>query len=289
MNWRERELIAELNPRRHRILADDKVLAKERMVAHGVPVPRTLAVIEEMRDVARVRQIAGRQEHLVIKPARGRAGSGIVVLGPKEGNGWRGPSRTVWDERDLRQRLGNILAGEFAMRLSDRALIEERLFAGPILGDVPTIGLPDIRVITLHGTPLMSMVRLPTTASAGKANLHLGALGIGVDVDSGRTIGATWRGRPVTHHPETRQPLAGIALAAWDRVMDIAREAARAFPLGYLGVDVSIPRDGRPVVLEVNVSPGLEIQNANGRGLRPEIDRVLAACHGRRPEPEPAP
>jgi alpha-L-glutamate ligase-like protein len=289
MNWRERELIAELNPNRHRILADDKILAKERMVAHGVPVPRTLAVIEDMRDVARVRHIAGGHEHFVIKPARGRAGSGIVVLGPKEGDGWRGPSRTVWHERDIRRRLGNILAGEFAMRLSDRALIEERLVAGPILGDVPTIGLPDVRVITLHATPLMSMVRLPTTASAGKANLHLGAVGIGVDVDTGRTIGATWRGRPVTNHPETRQPLMGIAVAAWDRVMSVAREAARAFPLGYLGVDVSIPRDGRPVVLEVNVSPGLEIQNANGRGLRPGIDRLLAARHGRRPERQPVP
>jgi alpha-L-glutamate ligase-like protein len=172
------------------------------------------------------------------------------------------------------------------MRLSDRALIEERLFAGPILGQVPTIGLPDIRVITLHGTPLMSMVRLPTTSSAGKANLHLGALGIGVDMQTGRTIGATWRGRTVTHHPETRQPLAGIRVAAWDQVLDIARSTARAFPLGYLGVDISITRDGRPVVLEVNVSPGLEIQNANRRGLRPEIDRMLAARRGRRSERE---
>jgi alpha-L-glutamate ligase-like protein len=286
MNWRERELIAELNPRCQRILADDKILAKERMVAHGVPVPRTLAVIENMRDVARVRQIAGSHEHLVIKPARGRAGSGIVVLGPKAGNGWRGPSRSVWGEKDIRQLLGNILAGEYAMRLSDRALIEERLFAGPILGEVPTIGLPDIRVITLHGTPLMSMVRLPTSSSAGKANLHLGALGIGVEIRTGRTIGATWRGRAVTHHPETRQPLEDIRVTAWDRVLDIARDTARAFPLGYLGVDISITHDGRPVVLEVNVSPGLEIQNANRRGLRPQIDLMLAARRERRPDRE---
>jgi alpha-L-glutamate ligase-like protein len=288
MNRRERELIAELNPRRHRNLADDKILAKERMAAHGVPVPRTLAVIEDMCDVARVRDIVGSHEDLVIKPARGRAGSGIVVLGPKTENGWHGSSRSVWYEKDIRLLLGNILAGEYAMRLSDRALIEERLFAGPILGDVPTIGLPDIRVITLHDTPLMSMVRLPTTSSAGKANLHLGALGIGVDLHTGRTIGAAWRGRAVTNHPETRKPLVGLRVTAWDRVMDIARDTARAFPLGYLGIDISITRDRRPVVLEVNVSPGLEIQNANRRGLRPEIDRVLAARHEREPERVPA-
>jgi hypothetical protein len=31
------------------------------------------------------------------------------------------------------------------------------------------------------------------------------------------------------------------------------------------------------VVLEVNVRPGLEIQNANQRGLRPRLERILAA------------
>jgi alpha-L-glutamate ligase-like protein len=234
-----------------------------------------------MRDVSRVKRILGSYEHFVIKPARGRAGSGIVVLGPRAPDGWHGPAQTIWDESRIRHRLGNILFGEYARRISDRALIEERLFAGPILGNMPTIGLPDIRVITLHGTPVMTMVRLPTRRSAGKANLHLGALGIGVDLQTGQTIGGTWRGRPVTHHPETRQLLAGIRVTAWDDVMETARSAAQAFPLRYLGIDISITREGQPVVLEANVQPGLEIQNASRRGLRAEIARVLAARGGR--------
>lgn len=279
INWRERELIAEFNPRRDRILADDKILAKKRLAAHGLPVPGTLAVIEDMRGVASIRRIVGIHEHFVIKPARGRAGSGIVVLGPKAENGWCGPSRSVWDESGIRQLLSNILVGEYARRTSDRALIEERLFSGPVVAGMPTIGLPDIRVITLHATPVMSMVRLPTRRSAGKANLHLGAIGIGIDLQTGKTTGGTWHGRAVTHHPETGQILAGIRVTAWDDVMEIARAAARAFPLRYLGIDISITRESRPVVLEVNVQPGLEIQNANLRGLRPGVARVLAA-HG---------
>ena len=88
--------------------------------------------------------------------------------------------------------------------------------------------------------------------SGGKANLHLGAVGIGIDLQTGRTIGGTWRGRPVTHHPETNRFLVGIEVTAWDRMMEMARRTARVFPLGYLGVDISIGRDGQPVVLEVN-------------------------------------
>jgi len=276
MNWRERELVAELNPRRYHILADDKILGKQRLAAHGVPVPETIAVIEGMRDVSRVLQVLNRHEHFVIKPARGKAGSGIAVLGPRVEDGWYGASGTVWDEKDIRQQVGNILIGEYAMRTRDRALIEERIFTGPVLGDMPMFGLPDIRVITFRGSPVMSMVRLPTKRSGGKANLHLGALGIGVDLRTGVTTGASWRGRTVTHHPETGWRLSRTQVTRWNEVLETARQAALAFPLGYLGIDIVITQRGRPLVLEVNARPGLEIQNANLRGLRTEIARVLA-------------
>lgn len=98
----------------------------------------------------------GEHEHFVIKPARGRAGSGIAVLGPKTAEGWEGPRGEIWDEKDIRRRLGDILFGDFARRISDRALIEERIFPGPIFGDIPVIGLPDIRVITLDCDPVMA-------------------------------------------------------------------------------------------------------------------------------------
>lgn len=275
MNWRERELVAEFNPRRHLPLADDKIVAKKLMASRGVPIPGTIAVIENMRDLSGFERLMPSLDHFVIKPARGKAGSGVAVLGPRAGDGWHCSSGTTWEGDGIRLLLADILSGEYAMRTRDRALIEERIFSGPILGDLPPAGLPDVRVITLHGDPVMSMVRLPTRQSGGKANLHLGALGIGVDQRTGSTTGATCRGRAVSHHPETGQPLAGLKVTAWDDVIATAREAAAAFPLGYLGVDVSIDHACRPVVLEVNPRPGLEIQNANLRGLRFEIERVI--------------
>ena len=50
-------------------------------------------------------------------------------------------------------------------------------------------------------------------------------------------------------------------------MLEVARRAALAVPLGYLGVDVSIDRQRGPLVLELNARPGLEIQNICGRGL----------------------
>jgi len=38
--------------------------------------------------------------------------------------------------------------------------------------------------------------------------------------------------------------------------------------LGYMGIDFVIDERYGPQILEVNVRPGLEIQNINGAGLR---------------------
>jgi hypothetical protein len=41
-------------------------------------------------------------------------------------------------------------------------------------------GVPDVRLLIFRGIPAMAMVRLPTRASDGKANLHQGAVGVGI-------------------------------------------------------------------------------------------------------------
>jgi len=251
-------------------------LTKEILASHGVPVAETYGVVASMGEVRRIERIIGDREHFVIKPARGRAGFGIAVLGPKQDGGWKGPSpENLWQERDIRRRLGDILSGDYARRTRDRALIEERLFPGSILGNLQVIGLPDIRIITLDGNPMMGMVRLPTKQSGGKANLHLGAIGVGIDLETGRSTSASSRNGCLTHHPESHERLAGLPVASWDLVMETTRAVARALPLRYLGIDIAIAQDQKPVVLEVNVRPGLEIQNVNQRGLRIEVDRIL--------------
>jgi alpha-L-glutamate ligase-like protein len=282
INQRNRELIDVWNPKMHRKLADDKVLAKELMAKVGIPLAKTYAVIETLHEVSRFPASLKSRPEFVIKPARGRAGIGIVVLTRETSSSWVDPSAKEWGVGEIRQRLANITFGDYSQSLSDRALIEERIFPGLILGDLPVSGLPDIRIITLHETPVMAMVRLPTVQSGGRANLHMGAVGVGIDIETGESTGATWRNRDARLHPDTKQPLLGLRVHQWDTVIETARRVARAFPLRYLGIDIVIPEasgdlehsTGVPLVLEVNVRPGLQIQNANVRGLRGALDGV---------------
>jgi alpha-L-glutamate ligase-like protein len=141
--------------------------------------------------------------------------------------------------------------------------------------------MPDVRVICQDGRPVAAMLRLPTQASGGRANLHQGGVGAAVDLATGRVVAARWRRRPILHHPDTGAELVGLQIPAWSSVLETSAACADATGLGYLGADVVFDRTLGHLVLEVNARPGLEIQNVQGRGLAGDLTGV------ERPEPVP--
>jgi alpha-L-glutamate ligase-like protein len=120
----------------------------------------------------------------------------------------------------------------------------------------------------------MAMVRLPTKASDGKANLHRGAIGAGIDLGSGVTVKAVHQSRVVNRHPDTKSPVGGIRIPHWEEILMMAALATEMTGLGYLGADFVLDRDIGPVLLELNARPGLAIQIANQCGLRTRLDRT---------------
>ncbi len=276
INRRNLALVYPNNARNDYPLADDKLLAKELFVAAGVPVPETLAVCDGLFAVPATIEALRGQRDFVVKPANGSGGGGILVVG-----GWEA-GRSCWllaggvplSPVTLGRHLADIVFGVHSNQLEDRAFVERRIVPHALFSSLWADGLCDIRVITLRSVPVMSMIRVPTAESGGRANLHQGGLGIAVDLATGRTFRALHHGRAIERHPESGAPLLGLELPAWPEVLEVSRRAARAVPLGYLGVDVVVDRDRGPLVLEINVRPGLEIQNVNGAGLGPAIARA---------------
>ena len=277
INRRNVELVYAHNERRHYPLADDKLLGKERLRAADVPVPETVAVCDGLFAVAGFINRLSAEEQFVVKPANGSGGSGIVVVGERLSAGrWQGAGGLVVEADGLRQHVANILFGTYSNQLEDRAFVERRIVPHVLFDRLWPDGLCDLRVITLRGEPVMSMVRVPTRRSRGRANLHQGGIGLAVDLARGRTFRAYSRGTTLTHHPESGQALLGLELPDWPRILAVARLAAGAVPLGYLGIDIVVDRARGPLVLEINARPGLEIQNVNGRGLWPAVARRVA-------------
>ena len=135
-------------------------------------------------------------------------------------------------------------------------------------------GVPDVRIIVYRGIPAMAMVRLPTKQSDGKANLHRGAVGVGIDIGRGKTMDGVRRSGAITHHPDTGELLRDIGVPFWEKMLLIAAQSTDMTGLGYLGVDLVIDKNEGPLLLELNARPGLQIQIANQKGLLRRLEMI---------------
>lgn len=278
INRRNIELMSPLNPRKLYPRVDDKVITKEICQANGIAVPVTYAVLERFGDVRGIYGLLADHAEFVIKPARGAAGRGILVVVGRDGGDFRLSGDRTASLADVRYHLASVLAGLHSLGgRPDRAIIEERINRHAIFEGLAVGGTPDIRVICYRGSPAVAMLRLPTRASGGRANLHQGAVGAGVDIDTGETLGGVQDNKAISTHPDTGVPIAGHKLPDWDRVLDVAARLSRALELGYVGVDIVLDLTRGPMVLEANARPGLAIQIANRRGLCGRLKEVDAS------------
>ncbi len=278
VNERNCEYISLLNPRRLYPRVDDKLITKTLALQAGMAVPELYGVIRHQGDVRRLPEIVKDRESFVIKPARGSGGNGILVIaGRSKGkrSSYRLASNELINDFELEHHTSNIVGGQYSLSGNpDAALIEYCVSFDPMFADVSYLGVPDIRVIVYRGYPIMAMVRLPTRRSGGKANLHQGAVGAGIDLGSGETLTGVFDDAVVDEHPDTGGQIAGLYIPHWDFILQSAARGLEVTGLGYLGVDIVIDRDLGPLILEMNARPGLNIQIANRSGLSSRIDRI---------------
>lgn len=266
LNRRNLELLERENPRDAVMLANSKLRTKEVLAAQAIPVPQTYVAIRTQAELHDFRWDV--PDEFALKPSGGWRGGGIVVAVGKNGSGWQLADGQVAKRQALSLHILDILQGVFSsVGGLDEAYFERRLQCSRELAQFDPSGLPDIRVIVHRGRPILAMMRLPTKQSKGKANLHQGAVGVGIDLEEGLTVHAVHRGKGCTRHPDNDRPLVGCAIPHWREIISLAVRAAAAGGLGYTGVDIALDDTQGPVVLELNARPGLEIQLANSVGL----------------------
>lgn len=278
LNERNAEFIMRLNPRRLYPRVDDKALTKQLALEAGMPVPDLYGIIDNQGDIRRFREIVADHESFVVKPAQGSGGQGILVItgrSKRKRDCFRLSSGVLITEAEIAHHISNIVSGQYSLSGTlDKALIEYCVHFDPIFAELSYQGVPDIRVIVYRGYPAMAMVRLPTRASDGKANLHQGAVGAGVDIAMGITLTGVLKNDVVEEHPDTGALIAGLEIPQWDFILESAARGYEVTGLGYLGVDMVIDADRGPLILEMNARPGLNIQIANSAGLSNRIRRI---------------
>ncbi len=267
-----------LNPRHLYPRVDDKSITKKLALDAGMAVPDLYGLIRNQGEVREFQKIVAPYESFVVKPAGGSGGDGIIVItgrSKRKRDNFRLSSGLLITRGELEHHISNVVGGQYSLSGNpDIAMIEYCVKFDPLFADVSFQGVPDVRVIVYRGYPAMAMVRLPTRSSDGKANLHQGAVGAGIDIATGRTLGGVLQNLVIDEHPDTGSLIGGLQIPNWSFILESAARGYEVTGLGYLGVDIVIDRDLGPLILEMNARPGLNIQIANGLGLMLRLKRI---------------
>jgi len=275
MNQRNAECILDLNPRGSYPMVDSKRKMRDLCVRIGVPTPAIHTVLCSHSSLRQLQPLLDGLTDFVVKPDRGSGGRGILVITGRESKLFVRHNGERLDLGAIRQQVSSVISGLFSLgERPDEALIQQRVLLHPAFERVSYQGIGDIRVILYRKEPVMAMLRLPTRLSGGRANLHQGGIGAGIDLETGRTSQAVLHDRLTDRHPDTGASLVGFTVPYWQQVLAMACRVAEAVGLGYLGVDIVLDRDLGPLLLEANARPGLAIQIANGQGLLPRIEAI---------------
>lgn len=277
MNRRNRDYIARYNERSLFPLVDNKLITRKTIGQAGIPAAELISVVREQSQVNNLSALLEGHDEFVIKPSKGSGGKGILVITGRDGESFRKSSGVLVSSDDLQRHVSNILSGLYSLGgTSDVAVIESLIHTAEEFKRYSVEGVPDIRVIICRGYPVMAMIRLSTHASDGKANLHQGAVGVGLDMKTGCAVQAVQHGKSVTHHPDTGQDLLDLCIPDWQTLLVMAARCYDVTGLGYLGIDMVIDRRYGPMLLELNARPGLTIQVANNSGLLTRLLKIDA-------------
>lgn len=272
INERNVDYVYAQNPRKYFPLADDKVLCKEVLHQANIACAETYGVIERVGDIPLIWQQVQTYQKLAIKPANGSGGGGILIL-KKENNHWMVSGKRISEER-IFTHLARIIMGMYSLGSTDRVLIEQCIEPHPFFHEIFPAGVPDFRIILLKNQPVMGMLRVPTEKSDGKANLHQGGLGIGIDMQKG-VLTHAYDGQAYHEtHPDNNNIILGKKVPFWERLVELSIETSMAFPLDYLGIDIVLDKTFGPMIMEINVRPGLGIQLANRIGLKEALENL---------------
>lgn len=272
MNARNLSYIYKYNSQAHKRFADDKIFTKQFLESRGIGVAKMFHVISDYKQLT-----SSFFETLplsfVLKPNKGFAGGGILVIVDKKGDSWITASGKKIDEESLYRHCISILDGKYSISgTTDKVIFEDRLDPHSSFRMLTNSGLPDVRVIVFKKVPVMAMLRVPTPESDGKANMELGAIAMGIDLGSGKTTGAALRSTYIKRLPNGEKAT-GFQIPFWDEILLSVAKIQQFTNIGFLGVDLVITKSGVKV-LELNARPGLKIQVANKSPLKARLEKI---------------
>lgn len=273
LNARNLLYIRPYNKKKTIRLADDKIKTKKFLSARGIPVPKLYASIRTKQELEKF-DFNSLPNTFILKPNHGFGGEGIIPITSKRGDNFVKSSGKKITKAELVDQISDILDGRYSIsNVGDTAFFEQLIISNESLGNYSYRGLPDIRVVVHNLIPVMAMLRLPTKESGGKANLHLGAVGVGIDIAKGECTYIAYKNKIIDEVPGVG-PIKGLKIPYWEDILMVASKCQLITNLGYMAADIAIDKTSGPVLLEINARAGLGVQIANLAPLKKRLQRI---------------
>lgn len=273
-NARNLNYISKFNDELAKKLADSKLKTKEFLAHKWVNVAQTLAIIKNQNQLLDF-DFSSLPFPFVVKPNAWYGGKWIVIFEKRDGEGnFISTDGEIYSPQKVFSHIQDILNGFYSLSGSrDTVLFERKLSLDHSIELLGKYGLPDIRVIVFNSVPVIAMLRVPTQNSKWKANLHAGACGLGIDIGSGKITYMTQFKKMIKSIPGIWD-VRGIEIPHWEDVLKLAVKVQQVTGVGYVGCDIVLDDHFWPLLLEMNVRPGLEVQVANKIPLLERLKKV---------------
>ncbi|MBF9034742.1 hypothetical protein HKCCE2091_10870 [Rhodobacterales bacterium HKCCE2091] len=268
--------------------AEDKAMAYAMLELGGVPVPRSVAVIDRgpriYPGLAKVADEAG------LKSVLAEAGDGPIFGKILGGMVSFGAFRIEAHDATHIHCAGHApmtYADFFTEVVGDSTYLLQHVLTNHEGLSRHASALATVRMVNLVGASGVrvpaAVIKVPQGGNIADAFWRPGNLACDIDVETGRLRTVARRGIEMEYlddHPE-HPGLIGMELPFWSEVLEVnARAAAIYGAIPYQSTDIAITADG-PVVVELNYGGGFDLpQYASGRGLLDDGLRAFFAGHG---------
>jgi hypothetical protein len=278
---------------------DHKLMLRALLLQHGFPQAGTFALIGNALLGKADAQLdpLGPQPRLVSLSALEeamRAHGGPFIVKPQDsGYGYHVSLVEARGEGLVRRR--GLKVTRYRVRPSaTTTLVEHVIPQHPFWRELYPDSGNSMRILTLWtpGTPAPFIAaaaqRIGASDTAPTDNFQGGGIGAPIELDTGTLRRAVRRSpqgqrQELTHHPETGVRIEGARLPYWESICETTLRAATVLGIArYVGWDVMVDVDGRPIIIEGNANSGVRVlQLESGLLKNPAVRHFYEALGAR--------